>query len=237
VLAPASRPVRISASFAITARELFLLLRQQREEFNEIFAGMKYVLPVVAARDHMIQTTLDLNPRPSRHTRQILHQKGENRRIASLKTVLVSRQSTSVPPYWAVGLAGSLTRQDSLTVQCLCLKRGFRRTEQSTRGSLIHLYGHCKETRVIDFLIAHDVWIRTSRWRFERTMTRRLAWLYQAAVISDRAILRALPTVRPRWSNSSAVILSRSIIESLTKSFLEAAVLATAFGFFFVSRL
>jgi hypothetical protein len=56
-------------------RRPLLLLRQQREEFNEIFPRMKYVLPVVAARDHMIQTTLDLNPQFSRHTRKILHQK------------------------------------------------------------------------------------------------------------------------------------------------------------------
>jgi len=38
-------------------------------------------------------------------------------------------------------------------------------------------------------------------------------------------------------SNSSAVILSRSIIASLTKSFLVVAVFATPFGFFLLNRL
>ena len=56
-------------------------------------------------------------------------------------------------------------------------------------------------------------------------------------IISDRVVTRALPTVRPRRSNSSAVILSRSMIASLTRSFLAVAVLATGFGFFFASRL
>jgi len=46
---------------------------------------------------------------------------------------------------------------------------------------------------------------------------------------------RALPTVRPRWSNSAAVILSRSMITSLINSFRATAVFAMAFSFFFAN--
>ena len=70
-----------------------------------VVVGMKYVLAAIAARDNVVKSSLDLDlDSPlSRHTREILHQMSENRRIASLKTVSVSRQRTSVPPYWAVG--------------------------------------------------------------------------------------------------------------------------------------
>ena len=80
--------------------------------------------------------------------------------------------------------------------------------------------------------VSHDVQIRACL-----PEERRWAWPYQRTVIADPCVLRALPTVRPRWSNSAAVILSRSMIESLTRSFRAVAVLATAFVFFFANRL
>jgi hypothetical protein len=44
-------------------------------------------------------------------------------------------------------------------------------------------------------------------------------------------------TVRPRWSNSEALILSRIIITNLTKTFLAVAVFATPLGFFLANLL
>ena len=78
--------------------------------------------------------------------------------------------------------------------------------------------------------IAHDVWIRSS------LIGEGWAWPYHENGHRGPVVRRALPTVRPRRSNSSAVIRSRSMIESLTRSFLAAAVFATAFGFFFGSE-
>src|SRR5215204_410200 len=104
-----------------------------------------------------------------------------------------------------------------------------------SRGSLIHLFGSAFESE--EAFLAPSV---PMMFRFALAADRaaaRLAWLYQATVISDLAILRALPTVRPRRSNSSAVIESRSMIESLTRSLRAVAVLARAFGFLFESRL
>jgi len=73
---------------------------------------------------------------------------------------------------------------------------------------------------------------------FARLLLQEEGWLAQSSNGHCRPCApRALPTACPRRSNSCAVMLSRSIIESLTRSFLAAAVFATAFGFFFASRL
>jgi hypothetical protein len=88
------------------------------------------------------------------------------------------------------------------------------------------------KTRIISCLIAHDVWIRASR-----SVIGKVGLAQSEDGHFRPCVERALPTVRPRSSNSSADMLSRSIIESLTRSFLAVAVFTTPFGFFLASRL
>ena len=115
-----------------------------------------------------------------------------------------------------------------------CLKpfcSWFRRTEYCHPcGSLTHLCGPCK-TGWLPRFIALDV-------RFARRLVSATGGIALSRNGHCRpGKLRAFPPVRPRRSNSAALMLSRNIIANLTTNLRATAVFTTAFGFFLPRRL
>lgn len=65
--------VILAGQLIIQEERQFLFLRgQKREEFCKVFAGTRYLLPVIATCDNVIKTAFDLDPWFARHVVGIL---------------------------------------------------------------------------------------------------------------------------------------------------------------------